>query len=192
MTHKGRHCARTRNPLRGATQLLPTLATALLGLMALLFLAGAFAVIGLHVSTSTVLTGSMRGTFDPGALVITRPMRTSDVRAGDVIMFTPPGETTPYTHRVVTVTGDPAHPVITTKGDANPAPDRWKARLSQPTVPHVVAAVPHLGQWLIALQARGLRTLLLAVLGTVLAVSGTRLILGSPGPARSLHTPHPA
>ena len=193
MTTNGRHAAHTRNPLgllAGVGKLRSAVLTAVLALAAIAFLGGALAIVGLHVSTRTVLTGSMRGTFDPGALVLARPMPVSAVRPGDVIVFTPPGHSTPYTHRVVTVTGSPAHPVITTKGDANPAPDSWKARLNGPTVPHVFAAVPHLGQLLLALHGRGLHTALLALLGMVLTVSGTRFILGSPQPRRT--HPHPA
>lgn len=193
MATVGRHAARSRNPLAlfaGIGKLRSAVATAALALAALAFLGGALAILGLHISTRTVLTGSMRGTFDPGALVLTRPMSVSAVRAGDVIVFTPPGHSTPYTHRVVTVSGSTAHPVITTKGDANPAPDAWKARLDGPTVPHVIASVPHVGQLLLAVQGRGLHTALLALLGTVLAVSGTRFILGSPQPRRIV--PHPA
>lgn len=196
MTTKGRHAASTEGglrPLESLRLLRGPLTTALLGLGALAMLGAAACVVVLHLSTQTVLTGSMRGTFDPGALVFTREVPVANIAPGDVVVFTPPGESTPYTHRVVSVTGDRAHPVITTKGDANPAPDRWQAQLPGPTVPEVFGSVPHLGRLLLALQARGLRTVLLALLGAIVAVSGTRLILGSPGPRRtSHHTPHPA
>jgi signal peptidase len=192
MARRGRHVATSRSPLRllaGARRLRHGLGTAVLGLATVALLGAAFALVGLHVSAQTVLTGSMRGTFDPGALVLTRPVAVSTVRPGDVIVFTPPGESAPYTHRVVTVSGHPEHPVLTTKGDANPSPDAWQARLTGTTVPKVFGSVPHVGRLLLALHGRGLHTALLALLGTVVAVSGTRLILGSPGPR---HTPHPA
>lgn len=193
MTTTGRHSGSSRNPFRllaGVGCLRGPLVTAALGLGALALIGAALCVVFLHVSMQTVLTGSMRGTFDPGALVLARSMPVSAVRPGDVIIFTPPGHSTPYTHRVVTVSGDRAHPVITTKGDANPAPDSWKARMVGPTVPHVFASVPRVGQPLLALHGRDLHTALLALLGMVIAVSGTRLILGSSKP-RPAH-PHPA
>ena len=77
----------------------------------------------------------MRGTFDPGAMVLSRPVPVSSVQPGDVLVFTPPGHTTPYTHRVLTVSGDAAHPVITTKGDANPTADDWRAGSTGPPSP---------------------------------------------------------
>jgi signal peptidase len=159
--------------------------TAVLAAGAVAMLVAAGLVLSLRISTHTVLTGSMRGTFDPGALVITREVPTSSIRAGDVIVFTPPGENAPYTHRVVTVAGDARHPVITTKGDANPSPDPWKARLTAPTVQRVVGSVPGAGRVLLALHGRRLHAVLLALLGTVIAVTGTRTLLGSPRPRRT-------
>jgi signal peptidase len=159
---------------------------------ALTFLLGALAIVSLHVSTQTVLTGSMRGTFDPGALVFTRQIPVSAIRPGDVIVFTPPGHTTPYTHRVVTVSGSPSHRVVTTKGDANRAPDAWKAQLKGSTVPRVIGHVPYVGRVYVALQGRSLRLALIALLGTVVAVSGTRLLLGSSRQRHQHDLPHPA
>ena len=186
MTTQGRHAARSRNPLpwlvSGVCELRSSVVTALLALGAMSLLVAAGLVLSLHLSTHTVLTGSMRGTFDPGALVVTRDVPTGSVRTGDVIVFTPPGESTPYTHRVLTVAGDPRHPVITTKGDANPAPDPWRARLTGPAVPRVVASVPGAGRVLLAAHGRRLHAALLALLGTVVAVTGTRTLLGSPRP----------
>lgn len=181
-----RHAATTHNPVRllsGSGELassaLSGLVTVLMVLGATAFLAGAYAIVSLHVATQTVLTGSMRGTFDPGSLVFTRPVPATQIRPGDVIVFTPPGHDDPYTHRVVTVSRHGDHPVVTTKGDANASPDGWKAELDSSTVPVVFAHVPHVGRVLLAIQARGLRTVLLAVLGLLIAISGSRLLLGS-------------
>lgn len=188
-----RHAAPSHGPrglLRGAGRLRGPLLTAALGLGALALLGAAACVVLLRVSTQTVLTGSMRGTFDPGALVLARPVPVADVHPGDVLVFTPPGHSTPYVHRVLTVTGD-TQPVITTQGDANPSPDAWKARLEGDTVPRVFGSVPHAGRLLLALHGRGLHAALLGLLGTVVAVSGTRLLLGSSGGRRPrLHPAH--
>lgn len=192
MASKGCHAACSRNPARllaGVGNFRPALWTTVLGLGALALLGASLAVVTLHVSTQTVLTGSMRGTFDPGALVLSRPVPVSDIRPGDVIVFTPPGDNATYMHRVHTVTGNPADPVITTKGDANSSPDTWKAKFTGTTVPKAFFSVPHLGRALHALHWKGLNTVLLVLLGTVVAVSGTRLILGSFGPR---HSPRPA
>lgn len=81
----------------------------------------------------TIVTGSMRPALAPGDLVIVSPQRASTVRPGEVITFAHPrrrGQT--LTHRVVEVrSGPPAAPgwlAFTTKGDANPAPERWTIR----------------------------------------------------------------
>lgn len=153
--------------------------TCLMVLGATMFLAGAYAIVSMHVATQTILTGSMRGTFDPGALVFTRPIPASSVTPGDVIVFTPPGHDDAYTHRVVSVSRPGLHPVVTTKGDANRLPDGWKAELDGSTVPKVIGHVPHLGRALLAVQGRGVHTALLALLGLVIAISGSRLLLGS-------------
>ena len=83
----------------------------------------------LHLAIQPVLSGSMRPTFSPGAVVITRSIPTSSIRPGDIILFVPPGDTSQYAHRVTSVSGPAGRPVITTKGDANPAPDGWHAQI---------------------------------------------------------------
>lgn len=191
MSSSGRHAAPSHPRRRSAGRCRPvrSLTSLLLSLGALLLLSGAAAIVSLHLSAHVVLTGSMRGTFDPGALVLARPVPVQSIRPGDVIVFTPPGHSTPYTHRVRTVTGSPGAPVITTQGDANPAPDPWHARLAGPRVGRVVLALPGLGRVLLALGGRTVHTTLLALLGAVLAVAGTRSILGAPRPRQS--SPHP-
>lgn len=133
----------------------------LMALVASAMLAGAAGIVLLHVGFSPVLTGSMRGTFDPGAVILTRRIAVGDVKPGDIVVFRPPGQTEAYAHRVATVTTDPAGPVITTKGDANPAPDSWHAQLTGPTASKVVFSVPHLGTLLVALHRPPFRTLAL-------------------------------
>lgn len=185
MSTRGRHAARNRNPLPVVVAWTWALRWVLLGLAALAMAVAAGLVLTLGISTHTVLTGSMRGTFDPGALVLTRPVPMTSIRPGDVLMFTPPGQSAPFTHRVMTVTGDPEHPVITTKGDANPVPDPWHARLSGPVAQRVVGSVPHVGRLLLALQGRRTHTVLLALLGSLVAVTGTRTLLGPSRPRRA-------
>lgn len=74
------------------------------------------------------------------------------------------------------MTGSPDRPIITTKGDANPAPDPWHARLTSATVPHVMASVPWLGRLMVGLH--GLAQLVLIVVGGLMAgIGGARWIL---------------
>lgn len=185
----GRHAATTRNPtalVRGLGSLVSDLGRSLVtaGLLAgaLAFLGGAFAIIDLHVSAQTVLTGSMRGTFDPGSVVLSRPVPVAAIKPGDVIVFTPPGHDRPYTHRVVTVTGPADRRVVTTKGDANPRPDAWKARLTGTTVPRVFFHVPYVGRLVVAVAGKGVHTALIGALGLLVAFSGARFLLGPKTP----------
>lgn len=166
--------------LRQAVQLAGrTVSGAFLGLTALLMVASAVGTFVFHVGISPVLTGSMRGTFDPGSVVITRPVPVETVAAGDVLVFQPPGHQESYAHRVVSLSQDGSAPVITTKGDANPAEDPWKAVLAEPTAQEVVFSVPRAGSALVALQQQDVRPFLLAFAGLVFTVMGVRALLGS-------------
>ncbi|MDQ1539895.1 MAG: signal peptidase [Actinomycetota bacterium] len=189
----GRHCAPgvdVAASAREAARLVRRAITAtLLVVTAVLMVASAVATFVVHIGISPILTGSMRGTFDPGAAVITRPVATSGIKPGDVIVFQPPGHTESYAHRVVTVTGDPSSPVITTKGDANPAADEWHARLTSPVAHRVVYAVPHLGSAIVALHQPRTRFIALALAGLVFTAFGVRAVLGSATHSQSRPTP---
>lgn len=152
-------------------------------------LAAAVGVFWFHLALQPVLSPSMRPTFDPGAAIISRSVPASDVRPGDVIVFRPPNRAAQYAHRIATVSGDPRHPAITTKGDANPAPDPWKFQLSAGSVPVVIASVPWVGRVMVALGGAGPRVGLAIFAGLVFFVVGTRSILAprSPRPVRARH-----
>lgn len=134
-------------------------------------------VIG-RFGVSPVLSGSMRPAIPPGAAIITHPVQVSSVRPGDIVVFRPPGQSVAYAHRIVTVTGRPGSPVITTKGDANPVPDAWHARLAGPTVRRVVAVIPQLGRLMVAVRSRPARAVLIGVIGLLLTAVGARRIAG--------------
>jgi signal peptidase I len=141
-------------------------------------LAAAAAVFWLHLAFQPVLSGSMRPAFAPGSVILTRSSPASQVKAGDVIVFRPPNHAAAYAHRVTSISGDPAHPVVTTKGDANPAADPWKAQLDGGPVPVVIWSVPAVGRVLVAAHSGGPRILLALFSGLVFLVIGTRSILG--------------
>jgi signal peptidase I len=67
---------------------------------------------------------SMRPLFRPGDRIRFVPCRVEEVRRGDVIIFTPPGQEERVVHRVVS-TGPGG---ILTKGDANPCRDTGNLR----------------------------------------------------------------
>lgn len=145
---------------------------------ALLMVVAAAAVVALPLQLSPVLSGSMSGTFEPGALLVSRPVPAELVRPGDVIVFTPPDSGDRYAHRIVDVEPTAGGPVVVTRGDANPAPDPWRARLADERVPRVVTAVPHAGRLLASASAPDTRAALIALAGLLLCVTGTRLLLG--------------
>jgi signal peptidase len=132
--------------------------------------------LSLHLGFRPVLTGSMRPTYGPGALLVTRPVPVSSVRPGMIVVFDPPGEHAEFAHRVATVSGPAAHPIITTKGDANPGPDPWHARLTSGSIPEVVVAVPWMGRLLVGLRGP-LQLALIVFGGLAAAVAGSRWIL---------------
>ncbi|MEN8582822.1 signal peptidase I [Burkholderia sp. RS01] len=152
---------------------------------ALLFVGVCVAAPLLHLGFSPVLTGSMRPTFAPGDLLITAPAQVSSLQPGQIAVFTPPGESTPFAHRITAVLGSSEHPVITTKGDANPAPDHWRATLNQDQVPVVVTAVPYAGNVLLWAQNPAQRAILTALFGLAVTGASVRWILRSQPPAQS-------
>lgn len=146
----------------------------------------------LHIAFSPVLTGSMRPAYAPGDLLITARADVSSLRPGQIAVFTPSGESAPYAHRITTITGPPDRPVLTTKGDANPAPDNWLTTLNQAQVPVVLAAVPAVGNVLLWIQNPLQRALLTALFGLTVTGAGVRWILQAPSAQASRTTPAPA
>ncbi|CAH0222718.1 Signal peptidase I W [Arthrobacter sp. Bi83] len=154
----------------------------------LLFLGACIAAPLLHIGFSPVLTGSMRPAFAPGDLLITAPAAVSSLQPGQIAVFTPPGETTPFAHRITAVVGNPEHPVIATKGDANPAPDHWRATLNQDQVPVVVTTVPYAGNVLLWTQNPVQRAILTALFGLAVTGASVRWILRAPPAASPAQT----
>lgn len=143
---------------------------------ALTMAAALVAVLVFHIGLTPVLSPSMSPAFAAGSLVITEPEPVSQLRTGQIVVFTPPGETSRYAHRIVAIDGA-TQPVIRTKGDANPLADPWHARLSTSTVPVVVGSVPALGRILVDARHGGGRPVLVALAGLLIMLVGRRLIL---------------
>jgi signal peptidase len=116
-----------------------------------------FVGIGPHVfgyRVVTVLTGSMRGTANPGDLVVDVPVALSQVRVGDIITYeTPTPDHHVVTHRVVQVVTRGANPTVRTQGDANDAADPWTATLSGSTAWKVKTVVPKAGALIRVMRA---------------------------------------
>ncbi len=127
----------------------------------------AVSVVTLHLGLRAVLTGSMRPDYGPGAVLLTKRIPIEDIHPGMIVLFVPPGRSSEYAHRIVTVTGPKDAPVVTTKGDANKAVDPWHAKLVSPTVNEVIGSFPGLGRVIVAIRGTG--QILLAVVGGLLA-----------------------
>lgn len=95
----------------------------------------------------TVLTGSMEPALAPGALVVVKPVPTSELRAGDVITFQPySGNPSVVTHRIIGIYYDMSgQQRIYTQGDANNVADDW-ALVPEQVRGKLWYSVPQLGR----------------------------------------------
>jgi signal peptidase I len=117
-----------------------------------------------------IVSGSMSGTYDRGALVFDEVVPVRELRVGDVITYRPPpasGPTGLITHRIVAIGADGR---FRTKGDANPVADPWTFRLTGERQARVVAGVPYAGHALAALSERRVRMLIVGVPATLIAL----------------------
>lgn len=146
---------------------------AILGI-ALVIVAGLVAItIGprfLPYQALVVRSGSMEPTIPTGSVVFYRHVDAADVKVGQVIVFSKPGQPNErITHRVHQIGTGPTGKYFITKGDANGAPDDWR-------VPAVgkgwVASfhVPSLGYVLADMQSTTARLLLLLIPAVLLGV----------------------
>jgi signal peptidase len=110
-----------------------------------------------------VRSGSMSPTIPTGSVVFYHHIAATQVKVGDVIVFSEPGRPNmQVTHRVYQIRSGPTGRYFVTKGDANGAPDDWR-------VPAVgtgwVAGfhVPIVGYVLADLQSATARLLLLLI-----------------------------
>lgn len=130
--------------------------------------AGVPALMGMR--SFTVMSGSMSPALGVGDVVVTRPIAAGDARVDDVITFSDPGRQHKLTtHRVksMNVTGERV--LITTKGDANDASERWSVRTSG-RVGRVTYRVPLIGYGLVWTHGKYARLLLVVIPAVLLAI----------------------
>jgi signal peptidase I len=143
-------------------------AVALLAVVAFVLIPG---LLGLQ---RFVITGrSMTGTIPKGAIIYSRVVPSSELKAGDIITFTPPGFSEAVTHRIIaTEPGPDGKTAFRTKGDFNQYPDPWNpVTLNEPQQARYVFQVPLLGYVLAALTLRTVRVAVVGVPAILIALS---------------------
>lgn len=167
-------------PCRPRSRVSRVVTGTLLTLTALAAVAGAVAVVALHIAFLPVLSPSMAPTLNAGDLAITRPVPADEIQLGDAVVLPrpdAPGER--YVHRVVELTRGPDGPVVRTKGDNNPTADPQLLRITSTSVPVVVGHVPDLGRLALTGRHNGPRIGLILLVGTC-ALLGTKRLLYPP------------
>jgi signal peptidase len=97
----------------------------------------------LGFTPSIIASGSMRPTLDVGDIAITVQTRPENIKVGDVIQYWREGESAPIIHRVIETYKSGGTTYITTKGDANNAPDDPVTPTQ--TVGKLIITIPKLG-----------------------------------------------
>lgn len=135
---------------------------------------GAFVVAALLIVPAAfgvrafVITGGSMGSSIPvGSLAFSTAVHVDELRQGDVVTFRPADGRT-VTHRVAGRDGAG----IVTRGDANRAADPW--RVTDATQPRRVAFHVPVAGYAVAVARRLALPVLLALLGSLLLVSGVR------------------
>ncbi|MDF1605016.1 signal peptidase I [Nocardioides sp. YIM 152315] len=176
---------RSRTPI--ARRLANLLLSLVLAVGAVTFLGLAIGPHVLGYRTAVMLTGSMTGTIDPGDLVVSVPRPADQVEVGDILTFhAPTAEHQLETHRVIGVRHTAEGGVVVrTQGDANAAPDPWRATIEGDTVWETRHVVPHLGSVVRVVRATVVRygAMWVALAGVVLL--GLTLVWRQPAPRRA-------
>ncbi len=140
----------------------------LLGCTVLLVIA-TVAAMALGLIRFTVIdSGSMRPTLNPGDVVLLRSEPQSALAAGQIVAFHPPGEShVTVVHRIRSIDRTPSGVIIRTKGDANNAPDPWRARVAGATGWKASLTIPWAGYLVVWSQQPAIRLGVLVVMLTL-------------------------
>jgi len=94
-------------------------------------------------SVNTVLSGSMEPHISTGDLVVTKPVSTDEIKAGDIITFSSSSNKRLTTHRVISIEGADQLQ-FQTKGDANEDADPYMVPAKN-VVGKVCLKIPYFG-----------------------------------------------
>jgi len=138
-----------------------------------------------------VLSGSMRGAFNPGDALFMERVPATSLHVGDVVavraLARPGAPASQRVHRIVSLRRDGSAVMVRTKGDANSAVDPGKFELHGSQYVERTR-LPLLG-WIVDLKAaNGMRFLLEAIAVVVLASVGQQIwlrrhLVGCSGPS---------
>jgi signal peptidase len=155
-----------------------------------------FLGVGPHVlgyRTLTVLTGSMDPAYPAGSVVVVSQQPAAALHKGQVLVYEAPiDDHRVVTHRVTEVFGDGGSYVVQTKGDANGAPDPWRARIASPTVWTVRFGVPVLGSLIRLLRTPILHKVLVYGVPLLIALMWVGQIWRAPGGSGARRPPREA
>ncbi|MEM2911519.1 MAG: signal peptidase I [Candidatus Bathyarchaeia archaeon] len=126
---------------RTAKKLSPSLSWTAIAIIAVILLWGSTGLLGFQ--PNVIASGSMRPTLEVGDIAITVPTPPEKIKVGDIIQYWRSGEPAPTIHRVIEITQAGGTTYITTKGDANTAPD--EPIMTTRTLGKVVLTIPKLG-----------------------------------------------
>lgn len=129
----------------------------------------------------TVLTGSMRPTYNPGSLIVVKPVNTDELMIGQAITYQmESGQAAVVTHRIIAISeNQKGERTFATQGDANGQPDEKEVRPVQ-IRGKVWYGLPYLGyvnNWLTGEQRTvivGIAVGALVIYAVFMIVSGTR------------------
>ena len=130
-------------------------------------------VVGLVVTghhLEEVVTGSMQPTIPIGSLVVTERIPTSQLQAGNVMVFPDPNNTKlTIVHRIIWLSHDQSGDVLVrTKGDYNALPDSWTMkRQASADADRVIEVIPGAGTVAGYLQTIGFLGLVALIVGLV-------------------------
>lgn len=123
-----------------------------------------------------VVSGSMHPAIKTGDLVAIRPVAPESIQVGDIITFADHQSLRLLiTHRVMSVSTGDHGPVFTTKGDANPVPDKLPVAASQ-VVGRVQYRVPYGGQIVMFLRSPAGTVSMIIVPGLFVLLNWRRFI----------------
>ena len=145
--------------------------------LVLLLLAGGLALRVAGLDALVDNTDSMRPAIAAGDIVLTRAARAGDLRPGQIATIHDPLSGRLITHRVTATASLPggAHVVVTTRGDANSASERWVLAPGA-AVRRVVTRIPDAGRPVRWISAPLTRILLAALGAGLLAAAVLRRI----------------